>query len=186
MDHVISPDAAALILTCAGLFGIPAARTFTLVLQRAMGFGSVGVVQRNFAAWWQSAMPLVAHGSLWTALQSIAGDVRCTHGAGTIGRLAGFGLGEGILHFELLSAVCKRVDDEVAKCSAAGRAIQANAKAVRAALRAIGVVTRPHSTINTHVEEKLGEAARRAAAAIQLVEPGGRTWPWPWGFFSRM
>jgi hypothetical protein len=42
------------------------------VLLWIRGFSAVGVTKGSFAAWWQSTMPLVAKGSIFAVLQSIA------------------------------------------------------------------------------------------------------------------
>ena len=128
--QVVSPDCAAVVLSGAGILGaVTAGATFSLVLE-IVGFTATGVAPGSFAAWWQSTMPLVAAGSLFARLQAFAmgggGAAASTLGA-IAGDVTAFNSG-------FMANVCKWVDEEVSKGSAAGDAIQANTHAVQTIL----------------------------------------------------
>ena len=108
-EQNISPDCAAVVLTSGGILGaIAAAPIYTLVLN-ILGFTAVGVEAGSFAAWWQSTMPLVASGSLFASLTSIAmtGGVGGV-GVATVGGLLGVGAGAGAVHF---AGLCRAIDE---------------------------------------------------------------------------
>ena len=68
----IIPETASILMVGGGLLGAAAAYILTSVVLGFMGFSSVGPAANSFASWWQSIMPLVAKGSLFATLQSIA------------------------------------------------------------------------------------------------------------------
>ena len=134
-EQKISPDCAAVVLTSGGILGAIAAAPMSTLVLNILGFTAVGVEAGSFAAWWQSTMPLVASGSLFASLTSIAmtGGVGGV-GVATVGGLLGFGAGGGAVHF---AGLCRAIDEEASKDSAAGITIRANTKAVKAIISSV-------------------------------------------------
>ena len=117
-DAKISPKCAAVLLAAAGTAGVTAA-AFTPTALCTAGFCSTGVAGGSFASWWQSTMPLVAKGSLFSYLQSIA-----MGGAGSMVVLQNIvGAVIGVKGISYLGDFCAYVDD-VDPESAAGRSVE--------------------------------------------------------------
>lgn len=68
----VSPKCAAVLLVGAGSFGVIATNAVVPLVLGTLGFGVAGVAGGSVASWWQSTMPLIAKGSLFATLQSIA------------------------------------------------------------------------------------------------------------------
>lgn len=88
-DADISPKCAAVLLLT-GASGVAATMGLASVpLLSAAGFTPVGVAAGSFAAWWQSTYPLVAAGSLFSYLQSIAMTGSVVTGSASLGAVLG-------------------------------------------------------------------------------------------------
>ena len=68
----VSPSCAVVLVVTGSAVGGLTSWALTGPLLAVLGFTSVGVAKGSFAAWWQSLMPLVMTGSLFSTLQSIA------------------------------------------------------------------------------------------------------------------
>ena len=64
----VSPKCAASLLTSSAAIGGVAAYAFTPTMLCTAGFCHAGVAGGSFASWWQSTMPLVVKGSLFSSL----------------------------------------------------------------------------------------------------------------------
>lgn len=125
----ISPKCASVILATGVLGGVSVA-ALTPTALCAAGFCPVGVAGNSFASWWQSTMPLVAKGSLFSSLQSIA---MSSTAASTSTMGAGAVLG-GIVGSTYLNDFCVFVD-EVDSNSAMGITFATTHDAVITALQ---------------------------------------------------
>jgi hypothetical protein len=118
-DIKISPKCAAVLLAAAGAAGVTVS-TFTPAALCGAGFCSTGIASGSFASWWQSTLPIVAKGSVFSYLQSVAmGGTAST----TALNAAALGVGVGVIAF------CTYVD-EADPNSAAGRSFDATYYAV--------------------------------------------------------
>merc|ERR1712166_1070722 len=121
----VSPKCAAVILVAGSAVGGTTAYTITPRLLSAAGFTSVGVGAKTFASWWQSTMPLVARGSAFSVLQSVAmggTDIATLHIGAAIGRSTTAAYLSNTA--ALLNQVCEFVDDADPP-STLGRAVSA-------------------------------------------------------------
>ena len=100
----ISPKCAAVLITGGTLGGASLAYSIAPALCTA-GFCQAGVTKASFAAWWQSTMPLIAGGSLFATLQSIA-----MGGVGSNVAVSGSVVGGG-LGLTFIPIICAYVDD---------------------------------------------------------------------------
>ena len=135
----VSPECAALLLVGGGVAGGAAAVTVTNVLLPMWlcsgGFCAAGVQGGSLAAWWQSTMPVVASGSLFATLQSIAmGGVGVSTGS-SVALGATLGAAGGATY---LREFCQMVD-QIEPGTATGGAIQANLKFFQGFYRATNV-----------------------------------------------
>ena len=89
----MSPKCAAVLITAGTALGAGAAYAFTPAAICSVGFCPAGVTGGSFAAWWQSTMPLVASGTLFSQLQALAmggvGMGSITVAGGALGGAAG-------------------------------------------------------------------------------------------------
>mmetsp|Transcript_4763 Transcript_4763/g.7245 ORF Transcript_4763/g.7245 Transcript_4763/m.7245 type:complete len:222 (-) Transcript_4763:149-814(-) len=100
----MSPKCAAVLLAASTSLGATLSYTLTPMALCSAGFCSTGVAANSFASWWQSTMPLVAKGSLFSALQSIV------TGTGTNMVLPG-ALGGSAVGLKYMFHLCKFVDE---------------------------------------------------------------------------
>jgi len=101
----ISPRCAAVLLSGGALGGAGLAYAVTPAALCTAGFCPAGVSGASFASWWQSTMPLVASGSLFTTLQSVA-----MGGVGTKMAVTASMIG-GAWSARYLEDLCAYVDD---------------------------------------------------------------------------
>ena len=143
-DHPVSEHSAAALITCSGALGAVAAAKLSSLLLASLGFTAAGVSGSSFAAWWQSTMPLVAKGSVFAILQSIA-----MGGAGagtyTIGSVFAMDLSDEVMNrlpdslrlllrqtlLPRLAMLCSLIDKKVEKDNLLAKAIKANTAAVQ-------------------------------------------------------
>lgn len=128
----ISPKCAAVLLGGTGMFGTAAAFATPTALC-GVGFCPVGVARGTFASWWQSSMPLVAKGSVFAKLQSIAMGGSSSMAA--LQSVTGLGVGVGAAGAAYLENICTSIDEADPE-SAFGKFIDAIYYAVTAAIRA--------------------------------------------------
>jgi hypothetical protein len=69
---VVSPECAVVLITAGSVGGGLASYVLVAPLLSLIGFAGVGVTKGSFAAWWQSTMPNIMAGSIFSSLQSIA------------------------------------------------------------------------------------------------------------------
>mmetsp|Transcript_2308 Transcript_2308/g.3246 ORF Transcript_2308/g.3246 Transcript_2308/m.3246 type:complete len:197 (-) Transcript_2308:1543-2133(-) len=120
----ISSECAAVVLVGGSAIGGIAATTLAPSLLGILGFTQAGIMSGSFAAWWQSTMPLIASGTLFATLQSIA---MTTTGMGTVVIGSTLGGASSAVHLKNLCQVIDSID----KDSTAGFIISSTMKAVR-------------------------------------------------------
>jgi len=101
----VSPKCAAAVLTSSGALGGAVAYMLTPAALCTAGFCSAGVTGGSFAAWWQSTLPLVVKGSLFSTLQAAA--MGGSSGVSTI--VTGGAIG-GAIGMQYLTEFCGFVD----------------------------------------------------------------------------
>lgn len=101
----ISQKCSAILISVGTVGGAGITYAITPVALAAAGFGPIGVSASSFASWWQSTMPAIQSGSLFSALQSAA-----MTGVGTKVTLAGGVLGS-VVSTKFLNQFCAYVDD---------------------------------------------------------------------------
>mmetsp|Transcript_11810 Transcript_11810/g.22404 ORF Transcript_11810/g.22404 Transcript_11810/m.22404 type:complete len:262 (-) Transcript_11810:3071-3856(-) len=101
----ISPKCAAVLLSGGALGGVGLAYAVTPAALCTAGFCPAGVSGASFASWWQSTMPLVVSGSLFTTFQSVA-----MGGMGTKAVVTASMIG-GAWSARYLEDLCAYVDD---------------------------------------------------------------------------
>ena len=131
----VSPKCAAILLasgTTIGVASLGLGYALPPVALCSAGFCATGVASGSFAAWWQSTMPLVAKGSLFAMLQSIAmgGGGSVSAGLMTGGSLIGASVAASYLR-----DVCSYVD-KAEPNSPLGRIFDASATAVTSSIAA--------------------------------------------------
>jgi hypothetical protein len=67
----VSPECAVVLITAGSVGGGLASYVLVAPLLSLIGFAGAGVTKGSFAAWWQSTMPNVMAGSIFSSLQSI-------------------------------------------------------------------------------------------------------------------
>lgn len=128
-DDKISDKCAAVLISIGGTTAAGAFMMTPTALCTAV-FCSTGVAGGSFASWWQSMMPLVAKGSLFSYLQSIV-----MGGSGSMTILQSMiGLGAGSAGIVYLKRFCDYVD-ETDPDSAVGKSFDATLSAVTALVR---------------------------------------------------
>ena len=132
-NQVISPDAAAFLMTTCGVIGGAIAMPLVTWALAALGFTAVGVAGGSVAATWQSLIGNVIKGSLFAILQSIAMGGTGAAATVTIGGMIGANVTDPnvLAGWHLVARLCAMIDDEVRKGTAIGTLIQANTLAVQ-------------------------------------------------------
>jgi len=154
----ISAKCAAVLVTAGTALGAGAAYAFTPVAICSVGFCHAGVAGGSFAAWWQSTMPLVASGTLFSQLQALAmGGV----GIGSIS-VAGGALG-GAAGVAYLKDFCAFVD-ETDPDSAMGLAFGGSLTAVTTVIK-----TKEHVKTQCALSETCTAAAETGAAMAKAA-----------------
>ena len=161
----ISGICAAVLLTSSTVTSAGAALIVTPAMLAAAGFGTAGVTGGSFAAWWQSTMPLIAKGILFSHLQSAA-----TGGVGTFTAMGG-GFAGGAAGAQYLKSFCPYVDDANPD-SPMGQIFAANLVAVRRA----GGVARAASDTCASSPTCAAAAAASAQAASDAASVVSSLW----------
>ena len=102
----VTPQCAAVLLVGAGAVGATVALAVLPALLYIAGFSSGGVLANSFAAAWQSALPLVAQGSIFALLQSAAAG---GSGSSVMISAAAVGSTSGMLAMEQICSVIDNV-----------------------------------------------------------------------------
>ncbi|CAB9511804.1 expressed unknown protein [Seminavis robusta] len=127
-DVSLSAECAAVVLTSGGAIGGLTAPFVVPQLLALLGFTSTGVAAGSFASWWQSTIPVIAKGSLFATLQSIAMGGAGHYSTIVIGSTLG-----GSVSAQYLQEFCFKVDEEVKSKTEMGRLITQNLALVSSA-----------------------------------------------------
>lgn len=169
-DGQISPKCAAVLLAGSGVVGAASFMLTPTMLCIIMGFCPTGVASGSFASWWQSTMPLVAKGSAFAKLQSIA----MGGSAGSMTALKSVMGGVGALYLKMICDSIDEVDPE----SAMGKSIDSTHYAVTTAIEAVDKVSAQcalSETCSASKEMVVSAAdviAKTAAEAIDATSKG--------------
>lgn len=177
----VSPKCAALLLVGGGVAGGTAAVVVTNMLMPMWlcytGFCAAGVQSGSLAAWWQSTMPLVASGSMFATLQSIA------MGSGGVfvnmGSSAAFGAAMGAAGAtNHLRDFCQMID-QVDPDTVSGTAIQKNLEFYRGLSGAVKdaepYLAEGRAAVARAAEQAAPYVAEAKAVAFDYLSNG---WEW--------
>eukprot|EP00959_Pyramimonas_sp_CCMP1952_P031262 655366-Pyramimonas_sp.AAC.1 len=172
----VSPECAAVLITAGGAAGAVTAATVLPMLGAGWcatsGFCAAGVKAGSAAAWWQSTMPLVAAGSTFSTLQSMA---MSTGSASTGFIVIGSALG-GATGARYLTELCGQIDAYATDPdSVEGQAIYYNLKMVNEGIRAKEAIGEYLADAKEYMEphvvaakEYMEPRVRAAAAATKV------------------
>lgn len=178
-EYRISSECAAVLLLVGGAAGGMAAPFLSTQLLASLGFTSNGIAAGSLASFWQSTMPLIPKGSLFSMLQSVT-----MAGAGqssTIG-LGGAFVSAGVSS-QYLESVCAVVDEAVQDVAqAGGNAKDWTKKAWYYTLHKderLGPLLEQASTWAQDTAEQAGTWAQNAADQAQ--QQASQAWTWSLG-----
>lgn len=171
----VSPKCAALVLVGGGVAGSAAAVAVTNLLTSSLwlcsvGFCAAGVQAGSLAAWWQSTLPLIASGSLFATLQSIAMGGTAVVMTTSSTAVAGAALGAGA-SLAALSELCRMVD-ELEAGSGTAVALQANLELVRGLSRTTTATVPYVKQVTKVVNEHLSNAWTELWEFVEDVNEG--------------
>jgi len=191
----VSPECAAVILAGSGVLGGTIAYIATPALMCSIGFCQAGPVAGSLATWWQSTLPLVAKGSIFSTLQSAA-----MAGVGSQTILIGASVG-GSSSAAMIERLCSSVDN-LDPTSKRGRIVLSTLSAVRSAIPYFGASKKTfQSAIQTissatqnlftifqsdpvHIEETEPQSSESGIPFQENAEEPEQSWSDGWNHFS--